>query len=118
MKTLLPTLAVVLLLVAGACTPTVDGATFAGDETECSATLTCQGGKCGGVEYTIACTWNDTNQIYDCVCNADGAAGETFSEAGVCVQDNGVFSDFDLADAAAHGVDDCKFPIAAGADEG
>lgn len=104
-----------LAALAG-CTPTVDDAEFSGDETECSATLTCGGGKCGGVEYKFTCTFNAANDIYDCTCQADGEDGETFSEAGVCELTDGEFADLDLADAAAHGADDCKFPIVAPAE--
>lgn len=110
--------ALVALGALSACAPpVVDGAEFAGDETACNATLTCQGAPCGGVEYKINCAFNDANDIYDCTCSADGVDGETFSEAGVCEQENGEFTDFDLADASAHGADDCKFPIAASAEE-
>ena len=74
-------------------------------------------GDCGGA-YVITCTFNAANDIYDCSCTKDGTAGESFSEAGVCEQDaDGVFTDFDLADASAHAVDDCKFPLTATAEE-
>ncbi len=107
------TLALIALTTACA-NPAITDATFAGDDAECSATLVCADGTCGGHAYVITCTFNDANDIYDCACTTDGAAGETFSEAGVCEQDaSGVFTDFDLADAADHAVDDCKFPLVA-----
>ena len=106
-----------VLLAFAACTPVVDAAEFAGDDQECSATFTCQGAACGGVEYKITCAFNDANDNYDCACTAGGTAGESFQEAGVCEQDaDGNFTDFDLADASAHAVEDCKFPVAAAAD--
>lgn len=108
----------VWLGLSGACAPSVDDATFSGDVNECSAAFTCQGAACAGVEYGITCTLNAANAIYDCTCSAGGVRGETFSEAGVCEQDaEGIFTDFDLADASAHAVDDCQFPVTAVAEE-
>ncbi len=116
MRIVFPLLA---LATAAACAnPTISDVTFAGDDTECSATFVCAGDSCGGVEYVITCTFNADNDIYDCSCTAGGVEGETFSEAGVCEQDaNGVFTDFDVADASDHAVDDCKFPLTAPAGE-
>lgn len=112
MRVLVPLAA--LALTASCANPTISDATFAGDETECSATFTCADGACGGHAYVITCTFNADNDIYDCTCTTDGTAGQTFSEAGVCEQDaDGAFTDFDLADAADHGVDDCQFPLVA-----
>ena len=114
-------LAITLLVLAGAvacANPTISDATFAGDEDECSATFACADGTCGGHAYVITCTFNAANDIYDCACTTDGAEGETFSEAGVCEQGtDGTFTDFDLADASAHAVDDCEFPVVGAAEE-
>ena len=104
-------LIVFLVVASAACSPVVDGADLSGDESACSAALRCDRANCGGTDYVISCELDEPNQIYRCNCSADGVDGEEFSEAGICEKDGDAFTNLDAADAAAHAVEDCGFPL-------